>query len=97
MFTRTPINELDFMMKYEPFGAYTRNLGKYSLPFDSPKLSKDQVLSKHYVKMVSRLRSADAIRSAYTYQRDLALGRQATGAFATSLAATAYLNGKYHR
>ena len=44
MFTRTPINELDFMMKYEPFGAYARKLGKYSLPFDSPKLSKDQVI-----------------------------------------------------
>ena len=39
--------------------------------------------------MVSRLKSADAIRSAYTYQRDLALGRKAIGAFATSLAVTA--------
>ena len=92
MFTRTPINELDFMMKYEPFGAYTRKLGKYSLPFDSPKLSKDQVLQALREDGI-KAESADAIRSAYNYQRDLALGRKATGAFATSLAATAYLMG----
>ena len=92
MFTRTPINELDFMMKYEPFGAYTRKLGKYSLPFDSPKLSKDQVVQALREDGI-KAESADAIRSAYTYQRDLALGRKATGAFATSLAATAFLMG----
>ena len=92
MFTRTPLNELSFMMKYEPFGAYARKLGKYSLPFDSPKLSKDQVLQALREDGI-KAETADAIRSAYTYQRDLALGRQATGAFFTTLAVGAYLNG----
>ena len=92
MFTRTPLNELSFMMKYEPFGAYARKLGKYSLPFDSPKLSKDQVLQALREDGI-KAESADAIRSAYNYQRDLALGRKATGAFFTTLAVGAYLNG----
>ena len=92
MFTRTPIQELSFMMKYEPFGAYTRKLGKYSLPFDSPKLSKDQVVQSLREDGI-KAESADAIRSAYTQQRDLILGRKATGAFLTGLAATAYLHG----
>ena len=67
-------------MKYEPFGAYTRKLGKYSLPFDSPKLSKDQVVQALREDGI-KAESADAIRSAYTQQRDLILGRKATGAF----------------
>ena len=92
MFTRTPIQELSFMMKYEPFGAYARKLGNYSLPFDSPKLSKDQVLQALREDGI-KAESADAIRSAYTYQRDLALGRKATGAIATSMAVWAFLNG----
>ena len=92
MFTRTPINELDFMMKYEPFGAYARKLGKYSLPFDSPKLSKDQVVQALREDGI-KAESADAIRSAYTYQRDLALGRKSIGAFAISLVVPAYLMG----
>jgi len=92
MFTRTPVNELDFMMKYEPFGAYTRKLGKYSLPFDSPKLSKDQVIQALREDGI-KAESADAIRSAYTYQRDLALGRKSMGSIAVAMATIQYLNG----
>ena len=80
------------MMKYEPFGAYARKLGKYSLPFDSPKLSKDQVVQALREDGI-KAESADAIRSAYTYQRDLALGRKAIGAFCNFLLSTAYLMG----
>lgn len=83
MFTRTPLNEMSFMMQYEPVGALARSLSKYKLPFDQTSGSMvDELLTSKGMNVKNM--SMEDKKSAYDFERNLAYGRKAMGTIAVS-------------